>query len=185
MRFWFALALSASVFAVATAATVTKVVVLKPLTPSGTLSPGFHSTGTVSGKCWTRSLASTRSNAWRCMAGNEIQDPCFVVRGRAACVSDARKRQVLMMKLTQLLPKEAVEKIAAQPWIIELSNGGICNYATGASSVTNGMRWNYACSSGGWALGNPNRSKPLWTIPYLKNDKARTPTNVSIVTAYF
>lgn len=185
MRFWPALTLSAAVLAIASAATATHVIVVNPLAASGTLAPGFTKTGTVSGKCWTRSLASTRANAWRCMAGNQIHDPCFVASGNAACVTDARKRQVVMMTLTQPLPKEAIPKMVAQPWMIELSNGDVCNYATGLTSVTNGMRWNYACNSGGWALGDPNRSKPLWTIAYLKSDKAKTPTNASIVTAYF
>jgi hypothetical protein len=32
---------------------------------------------TVTGYCWTSSNATDRTDAWRCMTGNYIYDPCF------------------------------------------------------------------------------------------------------------
>ena len=55
----------------------TQIKLLTPWQPAG-LSIGMAVTQQVSGKCFTHSLASpSRSDAWRCSAGNALMDPCY------------------------------------------------------------------------------------------------------------
>ena len=42
-----------------------------------TYSPGPPTGEPQAGRCWTNSLAVWRDDAWRCIVGNEIYDPCF------------------------------------------------------------------------------------------------------------
>ncbi len=51
--------------------------VLFPWSASGRLAPQVHVAELVSGYCWTSSMEAEDRYAWRCMAHNDIYDPCF------------------------------------------------------------------------------------------------------------
>ena len=58
------------------------------------------------------------------------------------------------------------------PWAFELAGGEQCTLATGATAVFAGMRINYFCSRGGFILGEPDRSLPVWAVTYLAEGAA-------------
>ena len=64
-----------AVTAASAAGTATTANVYEPFSVTG--SPQVRVTQTVRGHCWTGSLASPRRDAWRCLSGNFIYDPCF------------------------------------------------------------------------------------------------------------
>jgi len=89
----------------AKAATKTGIILFSPWSPSG-VRQGFVVSGKVKGSCWTHSLASDRSDAWRCMAGNDIYDPCFSGsphEGTVACAEGPFSKNVVLMTLTKAL----------------------------------------------------------------------------------
>src|SRR5438045_3515319 len=85
--------------------TNTKVVVYSPFTINGTLAKGVKVIRTVSGSCWEGSIVSERSDAWRCMSGNEIFDPCYSGNTKwVACLRSALGDRVVRFVLTKPLP---------------------------------------------------------------------------------
>lgn len=114
-----------------------------------TFTPGLPAGEPVEGSCWTSSLAVWRADAWRCMVGNEIHDPCFsegdgVVCGARPLAPDAG----FALKLTEPLPAaELPQDAAAHAWLVELADGTACEFATGATGGAEGERFNYLCPS--------------------------------------
>lgn len=89
----------------------------------------MHATAHESGRCWTSSIASQRTDAYRCMAGNSIHDPCFTLSSRAvACPTDAAANRGIVIALTQPLPAVST---AANVWQMQLVSGARCNRGTG------------------------------------------------------
>lgn len=87
----------------------------------------------VKGYCWTSSIASTRSDAFRCMIGNSIMDPCFKLSAKTvACPQNVAANTGVIIKLTKPLP-QANPKSAAKPWRFQLAGGSgiMCNAGTG------------------------------------------------------
>ena len=88
---------------------------------------------TVKGNCWTSSNASTRSDAFRCMVGNSIMDPCFKISAKAvACPQNTASNIGVIINLTKPLPK-ANPSSAAKPWRFQVAGGSgiLCNAGTG------------------------------------------------------
>jgi hypothetical protein len=124
----------------------TRVVTYVPAIPRG---------AAVAGHCWTRSLAAqNRADAYRCMAGNSIYDPCFAARGRTdvmVCdVNPVTHGPGFAMKLTRPLPHEAPYRwTTVIPWIVELAGGDVCVPLTGTHALLrNGATVGYECSEG-------------------------------------
>lgn len=113
------------------AAAATKVVVFKP--------EHFTATQTVSGSCWTGSIAAPRAGAYRCMTGNAILDPCFTGagQGEVACpdpTSDPDRQEGTVLRLTKPLPATASatgQPDPRQPWRFTLTDGASCGAMTG------------------------------------------------------
>ena len=96
------------------------------------------------GFCWTNSNIIRRSDVWRCMIGNEIFDPCYTVQDKATIVCGARpdiKKSGFIIKLTKPLPTPDVAKgSSSSASMIELEDGTICDFISGASGATDGVR---------------------------------------------
>lgn len=91
----------------------------------------LHIVTRESGYCWTSSIASQRSDAYRCMVGNGIHDPCFTLSQRSvACPADPAANTALEITLTKPLPP-AQQHAAANAWQMRLVSGEICNIGTG------------------------------------------------------
>lgn len=155
----------------AKAATKTGIILFSPWSPSG-VRQGFVVSGKVKGSCWTHSLASDRSDAWRCMAGNDIYDPCFSGsphEGTVACAEGPFSKNVVLMTLTKALADNVMLtgelgglRLRGAPWGLRLVSGDTCVFAQGATDAVAGVRLNYACARTGWILGLPDRSAAIW-----------------------
>jgi hypothetical protein len=154
----------------------TRVVVFEPWTRAG-LARGISVAATVRGSCWGTAIAAPRPGAYRCMEHNEIFDPCFADRyasrgyGVVAC-PDPGPARVVIIELTQPLPRSWPSTISGWPWLITLASGPRCVDLTGATLYTKGIgRLNYGCGTGGRAYGasslwgDPRRGR-TWTILY-------------------
>lgn len=120
----------------------------------------------ASGNCFASSLAATRADAFRCMAGNVIYDPCFTIPGNShavLCVRDPLDSSTnVLMNLTQPLPAPEPVPSQTHPWYLQMADGTVCNFFTGATGGVNGERINYGCSDGYVIVGLP-KTNTVWT----------------------
>jgi hypothetical protein len=103
------------------------------------------------GNCWTNSIAVTRSDAWRCMAGNQIYDPCFSSHSlKGAVICDANRAtgtRGFTVKLTKPLPLRSPQAGGARrPWPFKLADGSTCEIRTGTIAFVAGLEVPYGCS---------------------------------------
>lgn len=115
----------------------------------------------ASGECWTSSNVLPRANAWRCMIGNDIYDPCFSSSSSAdwvACdvnpLSDGLGGG-LRVNLTAPLAPDIWTSDTIYPWYMELADGTTC-YSLGRDTFPVDDDWaNYACAGADFILGEP------------------------------
>jgi hypothetical protein len=114
-----------------------------------TYAPGPPTGEPQEGKCWTNSLAVWREDAWRCTVGNSIYDPCFFSGGGVICGASPITETVgFLLLLTEPLPApEVPPDTAGHAWLVELADGTVCEYATGATGGVGADRINYFCPS--------------------------------------
>lgn len=150
-----------------------------PLRTRATIFRGFNAAGrptlpvrTMSGSCFTGSLAANRRDAWRCSVGRFLYDPCISsprARGFVIC-PNLRVNGGIRIRLTRALPQRFANRrapvLANRPWNIQLANGRHCAYSSGATNFVQGARLNYLCGGGvNYGLwGIPNRGAQPWTI---------------------
>jgi hypothetical protein len=103
------------------------------------------------GTCFTSSITVSTRSAYRCLAGNQLLDPCFVVPGhhrhgqRAVdCYADPWTGPV-RLRLTKSLPKPGAPLKIADPWAIRLVDDTECVIATGTSPLLHGVAMRYQC----------------------------------------
>ncbi|MDQ3694369.1 MAG: hypothetical protein M3464_12175 [Chloroflexota bacterium] len=151
---------------------------------SDALNPELTVIGNVSGSCLHESIASPgRPDAWACLPedGGGLLDPCFESPfafpdepGELACLASPFTQDVTLLTATEPLPRvkddDGAKSSADEPlpWAFELADGEQCTLATGATNAFAGMRINYFCSGGGAILGEPDRSRPVWTVIYVR-----------------
>jgi hypothetical protein len=88
-------------------------------------------TGTATGYCWTGSIASLRSDAYRCMVGNSIHDPCFTINAKSvACPTNVVANSGVRISLNKPLPR-ANPNATPNAWMMTLAGGAKCNVGTG------------------------------------------------------
>lgn len=103
------------------------------------------------GSCWTNASSTIRKDAWRCMVGNFIKDPCFVFESNKSLVCEAYPPtgdKGVLLKLTELLPEPNVSEDKfgeGWAWLIELEDGTVCGVITGTTVIVNGKRMNFSC----------------------------------------
>jgi hypothetical protein len=113
------------------------------------------------GECWTSSNIRPRINAWRCMVGNQIYDPCFsqtTGSNWVACdidpVSDGALGVGLRVNLNKPLPSDGWTEEWGFDWVIELEDGQKCIYMDKDTySIAEGDV-NYACAGADFILGD-------------------------------
>ena len=120
----------------------TQVVTFRPAVPDGQ-----HRTG----ECWTDSAAVDRPEAWRCVASNEIYDPCFALaelKDAVVCGTDpARQRRGFVLELAKPLPARSLPpRVGPLPWMLKLADGSVCELTTGTSAQVAGQDVPYECS---------------------------------------
>ena len=168
----------------ATRAKSTTLHLYTPYGANGRIARGVRVAKTVKGSCWTSSNVDLRSDAYRCIAGNHIYDPCFANEYGSGkyvlCPESAPASKVIRMHLTKKLPsnKGSSDPTRSSPWAMCLSSGRWCEIADGATSQIAGMSIDYYCSVG-VLLGKLHRDSSAWTIfyaPSRSNDSYRTVT---------
>ena len=137
--------------------------------------PAPPAAGSKDGRCWTTSIAIPRPDAWRCMVGNEIFDPCFsLADGKSVeCGSNPSKgKSGFRLNLTEPLPKpentaQAAAIVAKSGWWLVLADGTSCTPATGTRAMIAGKMTTYYCESkqedgNTVLLGDLETSSPVW-----------------------
>lgn len=132
----------------------------------------FHpkgATGSAKGNCdLGGSLALQRADAWRCIVGNEIYDPCFSARAHATsviCGASPNKPVGITVSLPRPLPAHDPVQ-GSQAWILQLGDGTICGFLTGATFGIKGQRANYGCSDSqrDYVVGTPSQGRVWYAV---------------------
>jgi eukaryotic-like serine/threonine-protein kinase len=168
----------------------TQVQLILPFTAPGSL--GLRITARVTGRCFAASVAdSGRPDAWRCMSGNRIYDPCFEGLEQrttvVACLESPWAATAVVLTPTGGVPRQVANKgypLASPPWSLLLGNGASCGLLPGTTFGFAGMRINYGCTDGGYLIGDIDRSQPQWRVFYLAR-KATAAMLVGVITAYY
>jgi hypothetical protein len=149
----------------------TAVHIYTPFSASG--APVLPTARTVTGYCWTTSNATARTDAWRCMTGNDILDPCFAANHAAHFVlcpdGGPWSGKVVRMNLSRGLPTVEATSLEPSPttepaWAVELADGGHCELLLGTGNITANLRESYNCTDGVTLYGDANHTSEPWTI---------------------
>lgn len=152
---------------------------------SGThLAAGIASSKSIVGYCWESSAATARSDAFRCMSGNFIYDPCFVgpASSSVAACPDNNPSTVTVMQLNQPLPQANPPTNSTSVWMLLLTGGDGCFAITGAGDEVDGMESSYGCPDG-LVYGSPSRATATWTV-HFEPDNGHTLTTKTVAAAY-
>jgi hypothetical protein len=159
---------------------------------SGKLRPGYSVAKKAQGSCWSGSIGSSRPDAWRCMTGNIIIDPCFAPTMDTHivyCPDSLAPKHLLALVLTKRLPLDHANQGSAtasgRPTSLTLAGGATCSYVSGATGVVGGMRINYGCTDGRMLLGDVDRSAPRWRIYAMRRNSSSDVTLVDVESASF
>jgi hypothetical protein len=139
-------------------ATVTKIRVFAPYDRSGAPTAGVAAHR--SGSCFTTSITVMAADAYRCFAGNELLDPCFVSPDRHDVLNCyptpwGHPTQLRVHKL----PKATATVKITRPWAIELAGGQRCLATNGTPSILRGIPLTYKCTDGFAGMRkNPGRT---------------------------
>jgi len=142
----------------------------------------------VSGSCFSTSNVILRSDAFRCMAGNDIYDPCFTVnQTQVLCPTEGPWANRGVLVNVPGLPSTGGIKnqgTTGQPWAIQLADGSQCLPISGASNVIANQRLNFECTGGVGLYGNVQRSGSVWMI-YVSAPQSGQIALRPIATAWF
>ncbi len=129
---------------------------------SRTIVTSYHPGGlvgsTLKGSCWTSSIASNRSDAFRCNAGNDIYDPCFRVRATlVGCPTNAISDRGVYLAVTSLPSNHGGSDVA---WAMELSDATYCTMLTGTTI----SGYPFGCGSGSMVCSMPQPASPQYHV---------------------
>lgn len=123
-----------------------------------TFRPGVaRPTSTITGTCWTASIAVARSNAYRCLARNTILDPCFAASRKARvvdCYADPWTAPT-RLRLTERLPSIDTPTVN-HLWALRLADGTRCVAVTGTVRIVGNVALTYSCGGGAAAGLTPS-----------------------------
>ncbi|MHB1930959.1 MAG: hypothetical protein ACYDEN_03920 [Acidimicrobiales bacterium] len=168
----------------------TTVETYEPWTTHGTLAKGIEVGGTVRGTCWAPSIAVSTADAYRCISGNAIYDPCFARTasartGQLACAVDPWTK-VELFDLGKPIGKGAVHSNGRPVvWADRLANGVSCTLDTGTGAYVDHVVMNYYCTPyQGWATF-PTRAHEPWTVRFAGSSHARRVSRVAVTSAWY
>ena len=168
---------------VAAATTVTRE--FTPYTADGQLAIAVATH--LSGSCWTTSIALPSAHTYRCLADNQILDPCFAPAAVAkptsvACFTDPWTSGV-ELTLSQPLPA-ADAGTRSMPWAVQLVDGTRCVALTGTVDQVGDLDLEYGCGSTGEAGLVPSApSSATLQVEYRASD-AQPLHQVAVATAW-
>lgn len=164
------------------AVTHTTVVHIKPFLAHGGLTPGYRVLATVRGYCWENAISTNRPDAFRCVHGNALFDPCFRnLSGKRVACPLGSPTTVEIIRLTRKLPHPSTFGCPCPAWQLKVARGPTCRYVSGATYFADGKRANFGCSDKTWLFGHANTRQEPWQIaharglhPHLKWVKIQT-----------
>jgi hypothetical protein len=162
-----ALFVAAALVATASAASHTKAIIYHAFTASG--QPAFHVSKTQNGKCFASSSETNRNDAWRCLTGNFLHDPCFsssAAPGIVLCPDHPWGSSGIEIRLTKALSGGHTKKPSTKglPWAMQTTSGLKCVFQGMGPFVSHTVFADYACQGGTWLWNKPNRGSQPWTI---------------------
>lgn len=125
--------------------------------------------GRSTGSCFTTSITVPLPGVYRCMAANQILDPCFAPPGAAttphtvACFDNPWTPGRVVV--VPALPAAAPVSRAGNPWALELAGGVRCIASTGTVPSVDGVALTYSCGAGR-AAGRLSGASPAATVAY-------------------
>ena len=127
----------------------TRQVRVSPVAPDGSPAAGYRIASTVTGaSCEPGSEAI--GQAYRCVAGNRLYDPCWAARqSRPAvvCLAVPWSKTVTRLELTGSLPALPPQGTGkGEPWGVQLAGGQRCDLLQGAHSTFGGRVIDYECN---------------------------------------
>jgi hypothetical protein len=143
----------------------------------GEIAPGVKVARTVSGSCSTPSTEDRRNDAYRCIIGNVVHDPCFADKTGTPkyvlCPLYWPLAKVLRINLTQPLPRNSSPtRAAGYPWAVQTATGAWCVLYTGPRYPVLQFTISYLClSPEGFLLDKPHRGT-TWTALFAPGYKA-------------
>jgi hypothetical protein len=174
------------------AAAATQVVRLRPVDAKGHLRAGYTITQ-HHGRAHCVLGSAATGTAYRCFAGNEILDPCWVQAGsghsHVICLGLPWVHHVSRLHVTKGYDNSVQPSPAHRPWGLRLTSGTRCAGVQGATGTVHGRPITFFCPhSTLMLLGEPDRSQPRWTIRTARSthDGLDKPSGrKAIATAYF
>ena len=121
-----------------------------------TYHPQIPKGAPVAGNCWTSSIATSRPDAYRCMNGNAISDPCFATEKPDIVVCDpdpANGKPGFALRQKGALPASPTVAGAPAPWLVQLRDGTTCSPLTGTRPLVHELVVAYSCTP---AKGQPD-----------------------------
>lgn len=165
-----------------TAASVPKSTLVSHFSPSG-----IRATSNSTADCWETSLAAPRKDTWRCTVGDIIYDPCFSLTSQPISVicdaSPAGDTRGLKFSLASSLPSTTATAADIQPWVLQLSDGVYCTFATGATWLVDNERVDYGCTNNTAIAGLPKQGT-IWTAKVVPLGQTH-PLVTTVVHAWF
>jgi hypothetical protein len=147
------------------------------------LDPHLKLTTTTSGSCWVTSNVTGRKDAYRCMAGNDIYDPCFAAPSGDRVGCPLSGTDVTVLTVADPLPEPDLRGVATV-WMIVLNDGTRCARSSGAGpDPRNGLDATMYCKNNAIVWGEPDTAKPIWTVKVSPDEKGRLST-VTVAQAF-
>jgi hypothetical protein len=140
-------------------ANVTEMRTFAPFGPDG--APAAGVAAHRSGSCFATSITVSRRNTYRCLARNDLLDPCFA-RSRAAknvyCYASPWSRATRLRLTKSLRSTVGTSRPlrVKQAWAIRLADGRRCVATGGTTRVVRGVALSYRCGTAGMAGLHPS-----------------------------
>lgn len=138
----------------------------------------------LTGECLTHSKLSPREDAWRCISGNRLFDPCYVrtyvKRNEVICPLAPWKVAGTVLTIGRELPQPfvAINAYSQVPWAVELMSGKTC------LQINENGKIQYRCDSYGIVEATVHRCKGLWNFIVQSPNEVFTQTE-QIAKAYY
>lgn len=148
-----------------------------PWTPDG--RPTLRIRGRQRGTC-TQSWINRRDDAWRCITGRFVLDPCFShpeVFDRLMCALSPWGRDGFIVIGSGFDTWKSKRPI----WALRTTGGHRCNFLSGITDIRSGRRLNYGCQGRGgvggrgYLWGDPKRRNGRLMIPYSRSYETSSP----------
>lgn len=143
---------------------------LKLYHPFNNDQASLHIKEKIAGQCWQQSQQLKREEAWRCMAGTKVYDPCFIkafgASQQALCPQSPWSDDTVEIELAASHDNSEhlmLDMSKAYPWALELVTGEKCRAVDEGGEIDR-LPIRYHCDNDSVLLGHIQRCDPSWRI---------------------